>query len=267
MTMSIRTFVVDDEPIARERLSSLLAGDPDLEVVGAESDGSKALARLREDAPDLLILDVPLPGWDDFAFLEAIGANERPATILLADSERYALRAFDYHAVDYLIKPFGEERLRDALQLAKERISHPEDPEIQEWPPVRLYGALDGERPTPTSHRRDLILVKSEGRLLLVRKEEIDWVEAAGNYLRLHVGKDIHLLRESMRRMESRLGEPFMRIHRSAIVKIDQIREMQPWFHGDYHVILRDGTRLTLSRNYRQKLETRFAGLTTTPSA
>lgn len=250
MRSTVRAIIVDDEPLARERLRLLLADEPDVEVVGECGDGCQAVVAIEELKPDLVFLDVQIPNLDGFAILESVGADRIPAIVFVTAYDHYALRAFDVRAVDYIHKPFGKERLHKALAHAREQITRGKSADIS----GQLVALLEEIRPQKTYLKR--IMVKSGGRLYFLRTAEIDWVEAAGNYVRLHVGGEAHLLRETMNGLETKLDpERFLRIHRSTIVNIERIRELQPWFHGDYVVILRDDQQLTMSAGYREKLD------------
>lgn len=251
--MKIRALIVDDEPLARARLRTLLADEPDIEVLGECGDGLEAVAAVQDLEPDLLFLDVQMPTLDGFGVLEALDPAKLPAVVFVTAYDRYALRAFEVHALDYLLKPFDRERFSKALQRARAALQQGDDPADRE----RLLAMLEDQK----SSRKPLerILIKTSGRVFFLRTEEIDWIEAAGNYVRLHVGSEAHLLRETMNGLEARLDPGhFLRIHRSTIVNVDRIQELQAWFHGDYLVILRDGRQLTLSRGYRQKVQERF---------
>jgi two-component system LytT family response regulator len=246
--VSIRALIVDDEPLGRQRIRSLLKDESDLEIVGECGDGREAVAAIRDHQPDLVFLDVQMPGLDGFGVLEAVGPKYMPAVIFVTAHDSHALRAFEVHAVDYLLKPFDRRRLQQALQRARQQIEQREQT-------VGQYSALLED---VQSHRRflDRLVIKSAGRVFFLKTGEIDWIEAAGNYLRLHVGGEVHLLRETMSNLESRLNSgKFLRIHRSTMVNLDRIKELSPLFHGDYRVLLHDGTELTLSRSYRPKLQ------------
>ncbi len=248
--MTIRTLIVDDEPLARTRIRSLLEREPDIEVVGESGDGQQAVAMIQELQPDLLFLDVQMPALDGFAVLEAIDAERLPAVIFVTAYDRYAIRAFDVHALDYLLKPFDRERFPRALERARAQLQRDEKVAASE----KLLALIEDVQSQKKPLQR--LVIKAAGRVFFLRLEEIDWIEAAGNYVKLHVGAETHLLRETMNALEGRLNaEQFVRIHRSTIVNLDRIQELQPWFHGDYRVILHDGTQLTLSRGYRQKLQ------------
>ncbi len=246
--MSIRALIVDDEPLGRQRIRSLLKEEADLEIVGECGNGRDAVAAIRDQQPDLVFLDVQMPGLDGFGVLEAVGPEQMPAVIFVTAHDNYALRAFEVHALDYLLKPFDRQRLRQALQRARQQIT-------QRDKTVGQYNALLED---VQSNRKilDRLVIKSSGRVFFLKTEEIDWIEAAGNYLRLHVGGEVHLLRETMTNLETRLNSgKFIRIHRSTIVNIERIKELRPMFHGDYLVLLHDKTELTLSRSYRPRLQ------------
>jgi two-component system LytT family response regulator len=250
----IRTLVVDDEPLARERLTSLLAAEPDIEVVGQCRDGEEAVTAIVDHSPDLVFLDVQMPAMNGFEVIDAVGPERMPLVIFVTAYDQHALRAFQVRALDYVLKPFDRERFQEALQRARAHIQRDETGDLGR----RLLALVkDLRRDQP---KTDRLVVKSGGRLFFLRADEIDWIEAAGNYVRLHVGTTSHLLRETMNAIEGRLDpEKFFRIHRSRIVNMERIQEMQPWLNGEYAVVLRTGTRLTLSRGYREKLQERLA--------
>ena len=250
----IRTLVVDDEPLARERLTGLLGLESDIEVIGQCRDGEDAARAITEQNPELVFLDVQMPGLNGFEVIEAVGTDKMPLVIFVTAYDQHALKAFQVRALDYLLKPFDRERFQEALQRARTQIQRAETGDLGR----RLLALVkDLRRDQP---KTDRLVVKSGGRLFFLRTDEIDWIEAAGNYVRLHVGNTSHLLRETMNAIESRLDpEKFFRIHRSRIVNMERIQEMQPWLNGEYAVLLRTGTRLTLSRGYREKLQDRLA--------
>ena len=246
----IKVLVADDEPLARERLSGLLSQEPDIEMVGQARDGEEAVTAIHDDSPDLVFLDVQMPQMSGFDVIEAVGTDKMPLVIFVTAYDQHALKAFQVRALDYLLKPFDRERFKDALQRARKQLERDENGDLGR----RLLALVkDLRRDQPKSDR---LVVKSGGRLFFLRTDEIDWVEAAGNYVRLHVGPGSHLLRETMNAIEGRLDpEKFFRIHRSRIVNMERIQELQPWLNGEYAVLLRTGTRLTLSRGYREKLQ------------
>jgi two-component system LytT family response regulator len=250
----IRTLIVDDEPLARERLANLLAPIEDIEIVGQCRDGEEAVTAIHDSTPDLVFLDIQMPNMSGFDVIDAVGAEAMPLVIFVTAYDQHALRAFQVRALDYLLKPFDRDRFSEALQRARKQLERDETGDIGR----RLLALVkDLRRDQP---RTDRLVVKSGGRLFFLRADEIDWVEAAGNYVRLHVGSASHLLRETMTSIESRLDpEKFFRIHRCRIVNMDRIQELQPWLNGEYAVILRTGERLTLSRGYREKLQDRLS--------
>jgi len=250
----IRTMVVDDEPVARERMVGLLSQEKDIELVGECADGQQAISAIQHQHPDLVFLDVQMPAMNGFEVIDAVGPERMPLVIFVTAYDQHALRAFQVRALDYVLKPFDRERFQEALQRARAQIQRDETGDLGR----RLLALVkDLRRDQP---KTDRLVVKSGGRLFFLRADEIDWIEAAGNYVRLHVGTTSHLLRETMNAIEGRLDpEKFFRIHRSRIVNMERIQEMQPWLNGEYAVVLRTGTRLTLSRGYREKLQERLA--------
>jgi two-component system, LytTR family, response regulator len=246
--MKTRTIVVDDEPLARERLLKLLRASPEIEVAGEAANGREALQLIRKERPALAFLDVQMPELDGFGVLAELAHDERPAVVFVTAFDKFALKAFDVHAIDYLLKPFDKERFETALRRALDHLARKQPGEIHQ----QLSALLSEIRPAQTNDR---IAVKGDGRVLFVKTGDIDWIEAADNYVSLHVGKESHMLRETMTALESRLPKQFLRISRSTIVNTERIKELQPLFHGEYTVILRDGTKLTLSRSHRDKLQ------------
>jgi len=246
----IRTLIVDDQLLAREMLRRMLKDEPDIEIVGMPASGPEAVEAIHSLSPDLVFLDVRMPELDGFGVLAQIDPARMPAIIFVTANDDFALRAFDVHAVDYLVKPCTKERFQTALQRARRQILRNEAGATQR----RLTALLEDLKAQPRLAER--LPVKSEGRIIFLRLPDIDWVEAADNYVKLHVGKEAHLLRETMTSLEGKLpAERFLRISRSAMVNIEQIKELHPMFHGEYVVILRNGARLTLTRGYRDKLQ------------
>lgn len=244
----IRTLIVDDERLARRRIRRLLAASPEFDVVGECGSGGEAIDYLRERDADLMFLDVQMPGTDGFAVLENLPGSHPPLVVFVTAYDDYALRAFEVHAVDYLLKPFDPERFARTVARVRQ-IVHRRNGE--ESGKLEALLAEVRNRPSPASR----FAVKGTGRVFFVKQEDIDWVEAADNYVCLHVGNDTHLLRETMNAIETRLDTGrFARIHRSAIVNLDRIKELRPWFHGEYVVVLQSGSELTLSRSYRDKV-------------
>jgi two-component system LytT family response regulator len=250
----LRVLLVDDEPLARAKLRRLLAEDDGVEIVGEAATAAEARRLIRSEAPDLLFLDVQLPGEDGFELLASLPGPGVPAVVFVTAFDQHALRAFEVHALDYLLKPFDRERLDIALERAREAIARRPNP-IDEQLRLML-GELRGDQAY-----LGRFVIRGVGRILFVAAADVDWIEAAGNYVRLHAGKESHLLRETMNSLETRLDPRiFARIHRSTIVNVGRIRELHHIFHGDYSVLLKDGTRLTLSRGYREQFERLVAG-------
>ena len=250
-----RVVVADDEPLARERLRMLLSSEPWLELVAECQNGLEAIDAIQGLAPDLVFLDVQMPGATGFEVIEAVGAENMPPVVFVTAYDQYALKAFDVRALDYLLKPFDRERFQQALSRARQRVGNSGPGELER----RLLALMQDLKQTP--HRVDRFVVKSGGRVYFVRAEEIDWIESAGNYVKLHVGGETHLLRETMTAIEAQLDpEAFFRIHRCHIVNIERVRELQPSFNGEYVVFLKNGARLTLSRGYRDKFQQRLGG-------
>jgi two-component system, LytTR family, response regulator len=249
---SFKVLIVDDEPISRRRIRRLLTLESDCEVVGECGNGLEAVRALERGTVDILFLDVQMPEMDGFAVVNAI-ASSHPLVIFTSAYDEYALKAFDVHAFDYLLKPFDRRRFRESVQRAIAQLAYSKS-RMSDDRIAALFENLTSVRTAP-----DRIAVRNNGRVIFLKLRDIDWIEAADNYVCLHCGKDTHILRETMSELESRLDPAkFVRVHRSAIVNLDRIRELQPWFRGDYRVVLHDGTELTLTRNHREKLESRL---------
>jgi two-component system LytT family response regulator len=249
----VRVLVADDEPLARERLRLLLSREDGIDLVAECPNGTDAIEAIDRLQPDLVFLDVQMPGATGFEVIEAIGAERMPLVVFVTAFDQYALRAFDVHALDYLLKPFDRERFHEALVRARQQLDRRTNGDLER----RLLELVQDLK--PSAQRLERFVIKSGGRVFFVRADEIDWIEAAGNYVKLHVGGDAHLFRETMNSLELQLDpDTFYRIHRSHIVNIERVKELQPWFNGEYVVFLRNGTRLTLSRGYREKLQERI---------
>lgn len=248
--MTIRACIVDDEPLARERIRTLLEQEPDVQIVGECGDGGEAIAEIRATRPDLVFLDVQMPVVDGFGVLQALDSELPPAVIFVTAYDQYALQAFEVHALDYLLKPFNGKRFKKAIERARDELARAGGNGTVNERLISLLENLREERRPP-----ERLVLKSSGRVAFLKVDEIDWIEAEGNYVRLHVGAISHLLRETMKGIEAKLDpNRFIRIHRSTIVNSDRIKELQPLFHGEYAVILQDGTRLTASRGPENKL-------------
>jgi two-component system LytT family response regulator len=266
---NVKVLIVDDEALARERVRRLLQAEPDIEIVGEASNGREAVERVRELHPDIVCLDVQMPEMDGFAVLRELGDEDPPMVLFITAYDEHAQRAFDVHAVDYVLKPVDAERFRTAFQRARSRRAQVVAAErlgelletvrrLAEGSPASASSNGNGSAPSHDNGARHAsrILVKHDGRMFFVKTADIDWIEADRNYVRLHVGKTTHTIRERISHLEETLDPRiFARIHRSTIVNLNRVREMQQWFSGDYVVLLDDGTRLRLSRHYRDRVE------------
>ena len=256
----LRVVIVDDEPLVRDGLRAMLADTPGMDVVGEARDGVEAVDLITNARPDIVFLDVQMPERDGFAVLEALGGDHLPAIVFVTAFDQYAVRAFDVHAADYLLKPFGEDRFRVAIERVRARLAEATRSNDNR-PDVR---ALLAEL-----RRRDgfaeRLLVKDDGRVLVVQTSDIDWIEAADNYVKLHTARRAYLMRESIKSLEERLDpKRFLRAHRSAIVNVARIRELVPQSSGELSIVLASGDRLPLGRRYRAAFLTSFGGSVTT---
>jgi len=250
VSIKVRTLIADDQLMARELLRRMLKNEPDIEIVGMPASGLEAVAAINELAPDLVFLDVRMPELDGFGVLAQINPARMPVIIFVTANDDFALRAFDVHALDYLVKPCTTDRLQRALHRARNQIQRNQAGEIHR----RLTALLEDMKSQPKLAER--IPVKSDGRIIFLRLTDIDWVEAADNYVKLHTATESHMLRETMTALESKLPpDRFLRVSRSAMVNIEQIKELHPMFHGEYVVVLRNGAKLTLTRGYRDRLQ------------
>jgi len=251
----IRTLIVDDEPLSRQGIRAVLEKDPEIQVLGEAADGLEALERIRADHPDLVFLDVQMPEMNGFDVLDALAPEELPLVVFVTAYDQYALNAFQVHALDYLLKPYEDARMLEALDHVKVQLRQKNGTHTTK----RLLDMLDttkGER-----NRTGRIMVRSGGRITFVRVDDVDWIEAQGDYVCLHTQGKKHLVREKISDMEAQLSpEHFLRIHRSTMINVSRIKEMQPLFHGEYSVMLQDGTRLTMSRSFRDKVFDRLTG-------
>ena len=260
MADKLRTLIVDDEPLARRNIRLLLEKDPQIEILDECRNGREAIKAINTLSPDLIFLDIQMPEIDGFDVLARVGPEHIQAIIFVTAFDQYALKAFDVHALDYLLKPFDDERFAQALRRAKAQIEAQEMNRLSK----RLLALLEereSQRKSQTTHLSRLML-KVSGRVVLLKVDEIDFIEADGNYAKLHVGRKAHLLREKMHDLEGQLDPAkFVRIHRSIIVNLDRIKEMHPHFNGDYIVVLEDGRELRLSRSRRENLEAKLKAL------
>jgi two-component system, LytTR family, response regulator len=242
--MSLRTVIADDEPLARERIRELLGEREDVELVGEARDGEEALRLVEQTAPDLLLLDVQMPGMDGFAVLAELEPENAPAVVFITAFDEYAVRAFDVHAVDYLVKPFHRARFHEALDRAIAGRGGTRSADVR--------NAVAQLQPrTPLTR----FVVRSTGEIYFVKPAEVAWIESAGNYVRLHTAAGEHVVRTSIRDLEERLDPAvFVRVHRSTIVNLDFVKKLEPYFHGEYVITLKDGSRLTSSRSFAGRL-------------
>jgi two-component system LytT family response regulator len=246
--VTIRALIVDDEPLARDRLRHLLRNASDIEIVGECRDGASAVEAVRTARPDLLFLDVQMPELDGFDVLRRLDPDATPIVVFVTAYDRYAIDAFEVQALDYLLKPFDRARFERTLQRVRDQLLT--DPGGGARRMAAMLAALPRRAPPPR------LVVRSGGRVLFLPVAEIDWIEAADNYVRLHAGRQIHVMRESLQRLETTLDPAqFVRIHRSTMVNLDRVREIQPWFHGEHVLILQDGAKLVTGRAYRKRID------------
>jgi two-component system LytT family response regulator len=259
----IKTLIVDDEPLARQNLHVLLKDDPDIEIVGECGSGHEALRIIQAQQPDLLFLDIQMPEMNGFDVLKRIDLKRLPAIIFVTAFDQYALKAFEVHALDYLLKPFNDARFEKALRQAKSQVEQREINNLSR----KLFALLEDRQDISQADKPEQpafltrLMIKSASRVFFLKVDEIDWIEADDYYVKLHTGRKSHLLRETMNELEAKLEpEKFLRIHRSTIVNIDRIKELSPLFNGDYAVILQDGTELKMSRSRREHAQAVLQG-------
>ncbi len=245
----IRTLIVDDEPLARERIRTLLQSEPDIEVVGECANGEEAVTALKQQGPDLLFLDVQMPGMDGFEVLHSVEPERLPLVIFVTAYDQHALKAFEVHALDYLLKPFKQARFRQTVQRARQLLGNRDAAAAS-----KNLLALLGQTLPPEHLTR--IPVRNGDRVVFVKTSQLDYIESAGNYVVLHSGKENHVVRETLTALEQKLDpKQFIRISRSALVNVEQIKELQPLFKGEYAVLLQNGKQLTMTRGLREVQE------------
>jgi two-component system LytT family response regulator len=250
--MKIRALIVDDMQLAREGLSDYLASDSEIEVIGECKNGNEAINIIEKHKPDLVFLDVQMPGAGGFEVVEKIGLTEMPSVIFVTAYDEFALRAFEVNAIDYLLKPFDDKRLFKAVAKAKNEIKKKS---LTDGLDEKLAQLLKQIKTTSENKYLKRFTVKNGNRILLLPAEHIEWISAASNYVELHLNKELHLLRENIGELEQNLDpEKFVRIHRSTIINLDFIQMICPLFGGEHLVIMRDGTELSLSRTYHKRL-------------
>jgi two-component system LytT family response regulator len=268
LNRKIRVLIVDDEALARKGVRVMIANDPEIEVIAECRSGREAVTVIREQTPDLVFLDIQMPEMDGFQVIEEVGAKQMPVTVFVTAFDEYALRAFEAQALDYLLKPFDHDRFDTALQRAKTQVRQQNLGEMSEsilavltdMRPTPVESTLQGDNSKPPEPEVqgsiDRVVIKSGGRIYFLKVEEIDWVEGTGDYLSLHAGSQTHLIRETMGKFHAKLdSKKFLRIHRSTIVNIERIKDIQSVFKGEYIVTLTSGTRLNSSRGYRHQLQ------------
>jgi len=254
--MAIKVLIVDDERLARDRIRDILAKDPRIEIAGEARNGIEAVSQIDRLAPDLVFLDVQMPGMDGFDIIRAVGSGRMPHIIFVTAYDQYAVRAFEVHALDYLLKPFDKGRFREALDRAFLAVDPRRGETAFEDGLRQLVASLEKKSPYP-----EWFVVRTADRATPVKTESIDWVEAADNYVVLHVGDGELIMRETMDRIETLLDpRKFIRVHRSRIVAARAVKEIQPWFHGDVLLVLKDGSKVPLSRTHRAKFKAVFGG-------
>ena len=243
--MKIRTLLVDDEPLGRDRIRTLLASEPDIEIVGEAEDGESAVERIATLKPDLVFLDIQMPGLDGFGVLRQLKGHV-PLVVFVTAYDQHAIRAFDEHALDYLLKPARPARLKDAVQRARERLASATPIAL---PPqlLELLNQRSAERPKVTRFP-----VRTNERTTFVKVTTVDWIEAAGNYVILHVGKETHILRDTLAALEEQLPPNFLRVSRSAVINLDRVRELQSMTAGEHIVLLQDGRQIPMTRGIRE---------------
>jgi two-component system, LytTR family, response regulator len=251
---AIRAVIADDERLAREKIRILLASESSVDVVAECSNGRQTVAAIRNLRPDMLLLDIQMPGLDGFAVLGELSLDEMPQVIFTSAYDQYAVRAFEAHALDYLLKPFDQDRLHAAIERARAEIQRCKDQYLTNRVLEFLSGVGANKLPIPEFDER--LTIRTNGRVLFLNLKEIQWIEAAANYVRLHTGKDSYLFRETISRISERLNPShFVRIHRSVIVNVTKIKELIPVNSGEYVVVLYSGKELSCSRGYRANLQ------------
>ena len=255
---TIRALIIDDEGLARDTLRLLLDNHEEIVVIGDCEDGREAVSMIQTEKPDLVFLDIQMPEMNGFEVVEAVGPEQMPVVIFVTAYDQYALRAFEARALDYLLKPFDDERFEQALRRAVERVRQRHVGALSSQLVDLLSTRNEANQPESVDENDYLerIMIKERGSMFFIKVEEIEWIEAAGDYVSIRVGSKAHLLRETMSGLIKKLNpRQFVRVHRSSIVNVDCIKELKPYFHGDYIVILKNGKELKLSRRYWDQVE------------
>jgi two-component system LytT family response regulator len=244
----IRAIIIDDEPLAREKVKLFAGDEPDIEIVDVCSNGHEAIASYNRYKPDLLFLDIQMPEMNGFEILQHLQGNTLSAVIFITAYDEFALRAFEFHAIDYLLKPYDRERFQRSVAHARVALHTTGQLETTA---EQIKVLLDSVH--QNSAKLERLIVKTNGKIIFLRLEEVDWIESAGNYVKLHCGNETHLIRETMNGLEQQLNpKKFIRIHRCTIINIEKIKELEPYFNGEYKVILNNNSQVFLSRNYKE---------------
>ncbi len=257
MANRIRVLIVDDEPLARRGIRQLLEPEKDFEIVGEAANGREAVSAIEKLAPDLVFLDIQMPLLDGFSFIEKLGAGLLPEIVFITAYDEHAIRAFEINALDYLLKPINPERFQKTLNRVREQIKNGRTKDIDHRLSALLQSLESAKLNPEQTVYLDRIAVKDAGRITLVDVNEIDWISSEGNYVQLHAKGKTHLLRETMDGIERKLNpQKFLRLRRSTIVRVEEIKELTPLFNGEFELVLKNGTKLSSSRRYRKNLET-----------
>lgn len=247
---TIKTIIADDEPNARRRIQRLLEEHEEFEIIKSSKNGKETLNDIRKLEPDLVFLDIQMPVYNGFELLELLDPDDLPEIVFITAYDEFALRAFEVHAIDYLMKPFDKKRFEAALEKVKKSVRAPADSGTQHSIP-ELLKTIRNE-----STRSDRIMIKDDGKFFFLDTSQIEWIESAGNYIKIVCKDDQYMVRETMKNIEAKLNaKTFFRIHRSTIINIQKVKVIEPWFHGDYQVTMNNGKQLNMSRNYKKLLE------------
>lgn len=250
MASKIKAIIVDDEPLACKRIKKLLSEDKDVDIVAICENGKQAIEEIHNKEPDLLFLDIQMPEISGFDVLNNINDDIMPAIIFVTAYDEYAIKAFEVHALDYLMKPFKKERFQESLERAKTTLAQGDQNSLD----TKIENLLQYLDPKHQPLTR--LLVKSSDQYFFLDEDDVDWIESEGNYVRIHTKKKDYLIRETMKNMEKKLNpDLFFRIHRSTIINVEKVKELEPWFHGDYKVTMYNGKKLTMSRNYKELMK------------
>jgi len=252
MTNKIKVLIVDDEPLARRGIRQLLESEQDFEIAGEAANGREAVTAIQKFAPDLVFLDIQMPLLDGFSFIEKVGAQNLPEIVFVTAYDEYAIRAFEINALDYLLKPVDPERFQKTLERVREQIKNKQPRQMEQ----KLAALLENLKLPESEKYLERIAIKENGRVTFLNIDEILWISSEGNYVGLHTKGETHLLRETMDAIERKLdSRKFLRLRRSTIVRIEQIKELYPLFNGEFEVVLKSGAKLSSSRRYRQNLD------------